>query len=500
MHRLRRFGCGVLSPLPGFSTLVFVLLMVVYPFTLAVRNYHVGDMDPSLALRAASLQLDLTWMHVATDIVAALYGAWVACKACSPRCPVAAPWRVGSSWRAYGVALCKGGMVCATAYVGAMLPTCIWTISRTQSGLPVSALVFGMTMPVVLFSFGFSLGVFVGSRWALVPAAGLALAYCIAGLLIPSRVPSGEVLPRAWGSSWMVVLPMVDSGMRSEPGVRFNPWMTTARAVFCLMVIACAWWACAMRASRFGEHNHTISWVYGCLVVPVVVYGVVMSLCGPHAWVRSTPFTPVCQRSTTGSVQVCAHPDDTAILHRYSKIVLSFDSWFPTDWSLREKYPVTVLLGNSFTSSDQAKTYNLTDRGMSLITRNGATPVQLQTDTANSTLDLSDVTDVASHLVDRWMPAPCAKRAMQDVFNINRLRDGADVTAYVREQMPMRMAELADWHVGVMPGSAHDQTAQNILELEDEQFRTMVRTHMSELEQCQVNPKQVAVTLSEETR
>ncbi|KFI61944.1 hypothetical protein [Bifidobacterium cuniculi] len=487
--KFMRYGSGLLAPLPGAGTAVFIVLMTLYPLALGARNYRIGDSGEGLVWRPAALQLDLTWMHVLTDVVAALYGAWCSHKALSPRCPVGAPWNGGSQWRHYGIPLVKGCLICALTYATAMTPSIGWTLWQTGASFPWETLLFGMTMPAILFAVGFTCGVLMGNRWALPVSGLLASGYvCIGFLVVHPTIPNG-VFPRHWGSRWMAVFPLADSGMGTEPGIAIDPWMVVVRLAFTAVVVLSSWCACAVYADGYGRSAMRARSLAAWLA-PVLACSLAIGTAGPYMWVRSAPFTPVCEETQPAGIRVCSHLEDSMMRQRYLQLFSSFVTWFPEQWEPLQEHPLTVLLGNAFTTTDGTRPYNLTDDGLQLAMTTSGTTVRLHTDTVLSGDDIAqNVLDIAIRATDQWIPAPCAATAREQVFNRTTLSDNADVTAFLLQEMPYRMAALSGWDSGILPGSAQDEAAQAVDASDDERFRDFIEHNINGIDTCGITPQ-----------
>lgn len=487
-RRPQRLGIGILAPLAGPSTAIFVLLMAAYPLLMSLRNYGLGGLGPDPVLRESALLVDLTWMHLGTSCIAILYGTWLAAKVASSRCPINAWWSSGCMVRRFITPMGKGAIICAGAYGAAMLPAITRTQYTTTAAFPWGAWIFGMTMPAIMFVFGYAIGVFIGNQWALVPSLVVALLYAASGFFVRTSMPASDVYPRHWGSRWTGVLPVVDSGMGFEPGLRLDRWFVVIRCVFRMVVLCSCAVGCMAFAGGYGWKTWKAASV--SIITPIVIVGLIIGYMGPRPWVRSEPFMPVCKQVTGVALTICSHPDDTAVRDKYTRALTSFASWFSPKWALSRQRAITVLLGNSFTSSDPNRPYNLTEAGSRMVTAGGPSVIQMHTDTVSAaTIDFSDIRDLSTALIDIWLPAECAAEARRHVFDRDQLMNGADVTAFILTQLPDRMDNLAGLgHGYTLTGAARDEAARILMAMNDEQFRKFVTDHEASIGACQVSP------------
>lgn len=496
----RARGNGLLTralhPLSPVSSLVFFVAMLAYPLVLAVRNYGVASSLPGLPPTNAALQLDLTWMHVASDVIACMYGAWCSYKACSARCAVNPPWSGGNPVRRYGVPMAKGAVISALSYALACLPAVVKTIHDGSGPFPLGSLLVGMSALAMMFVFGFALGVVWGSRWSLVPAAIVPMVLIWVGVMaVRPSFPSGRIFPRLWGSSWGAILPVVDTGIGSEPGLRVNPQAVALRMAVMLLVAFVSVAACAMCSLPW---RHASVRVVSCLTVLFLIpaaSGGVAALVGPAQWERSAPFTPRCESIGESGMTVCSHPDDSAKLGRYVRYMQSMASWFPPGWVHEHQGMdgIVILLGNSFTPTTSDAQWNLTRRGSEILDGLGGKPIEILTDTITTrTGRYSDLLDISSYVTKAWIPADCAASAAGAVDSQKSLDDPAALTAFVLDQVPYRMRNIAyAKSLGSLPGGAQDKAASVLNDADDETFRIFVRSNMQALDQCAMTPQQV---------
>lgn len=488
----------LLNPLSPVSSLVFFLSMMVYPAALSVRNYGVGRSDASpWVLTDAALQLDLTWMHLMTDVIACIFGAWSAWKACSPQSMVAPPWIGGSAVRRYGVPVLKGAALCSLAYATGCLPAIVQTLQSTGGLAPLGALLMGMAMPAAMFALGYALGAIMGSRWSLVPATLLPAALCWGSVfLLMPRTPKGDVFPRAWGSPLAVAMPVMDTGIGAEPGLSINPSAVTVRWVLVAVVLTASTAACILTAQWW---RPGLSWIVAPLAVLLLVptaAGGLVAMSGPAEWRRSAPFTPVCKSIDGVPLSVCAHPDDGAQLRRYIRYMHSVASWFPKD-SVEGSSGLVLLLGNAFTPTSHGQAWNLTDRGLTELQHLGGKKIQVMTDTVTErTGQYSDLADITETIVKEFIHADCSAMALKNVYKQRTLDDGASVSAFVLEQLPQRMRETAYEALGggngsSGMGSARGPAADLLNDATNEEFHAYVRRNLSEIERCAVTPSDV---------
>ena len=488
----------LLNPLSPVSSLVFFLSMMVYPAALSVRNYGVGRSDASpWVLTDAALQLDLTWMHLMTDVIACIFGAWSAWKACSPQSMVAPPWIRGSAVRRYGVPVLKGAALCSLAYATGCLPAIVQTLQSTGGLAPLGALLMGMAVPAAMFALGYALGAIMGSRWSLVPATLLPAALCWGSVfLLMPRTPKGDVFPRAWGSPLAVAMPVMDTGIGAEPGLSINPSAVTVRWVLVAVVLTASTAACILTAHWW---RPGLSWIVAPLAVLLLVptaAGGLVAMSGPAEWRRSAPFTPVCKSIDGVPLSVCAHPDDGAQLRRYIRYMHSVASWFPKD-SVEGSSGLVLLLGNAFTPTSHGQAWNLTDRGLTELQHLGGKKIQVMTDTVTErTGQYSDLADITETIVKEFIHADCSAMALKNVYKQRTLDDGASVSAFVLEQLPQRMRETAYEALGggngsSGMGSARGPAADLLNDATNEEFHAYVRRNLSEIERCAVTPSDV---------
>ena len=488
----------LLNPLSPVSSLVFFLSMMVYPAALSVRNYGVGRSDASpWVLTDAALQLDLTWMHLMTDVIACIFGAWSAWKACSPQSMVAPPWIGGSAVRRYGVPVLKGAALCSLAYATGCLPAIVQTLQSTGGLAPLGALLMGMAMPAAMFALGYALGAIMGSRWSLVPATLLPAALCWGSVfLLMPRTPKGDVFPRAWGSPLAVAMPVMDTGIGAEPGLSINPSAVTVRWVLVAVVLTASTAACILTAQWW---RPGLSWIVAPLAVLLLVptaAGGLVAMSGPAEWRRSAPFTPVCKSIDGVPLSVCAHPDDGAQLRRYIRYMHSVASWFPKE-SVEGSSGLVLLLGNAFTPTSHGQAWNLTDRGLTELQHLGGKKIQVMTDTVTErTGQYSDLADITETIVKEFIHADCSAMALKNVYKQRTLDDGASVSAFVLEQLPQRMRETAYEALGggngsSGMGSARGPAADLLNDATNEEFHAYVRRNLSEIERCAVTPSDV---------
>lgn len=488
----------LLNPLSPVSSLVFFLSMMVYPAALSVRNYGVGRSDASpWVLTDAALQLDLTWMHLMTDVIACIFGAWSAWKACSPQSMVAPPWIGGSAVRRYGVPVLKGAALCSLAYATGCLPAIVQTLQSTGGLAPLGALLMGMAVPATMFALGYALGAIMGSRWSLVPATLLPAALCWGSVfLLMPRTPKGDVFPRAWGSPLAVAMPVMDTGIGAEPGLSINPSAVTVRWVLVAVVLTASTAACILTAQWW---RPGLSWIVAPLAVLLLVptaAGGLVAMSGPAEWRRSAPFTPVCKSIDGVPLSVCAHPDDGAQLRRYIRYMHSVASWFPKD-SVEGSSGLVLLLGNAFTPTSHGQAWNLTDRGLTELQHLGGKKIQVMTDTVTErTGQYSDLADITETIVKEFIHADCSAMALKNVYKQRTLDDGASVSAFVLEQLPQRMRETAYEALGggngsSGMGSARGPAADLLNDATNEEFHAYVRRNLSEIERCAVTPSDV---------
>ena len=489
----------LLNPLSPVSSLVFFLSMMAYPAALSVRNYGVGQSDASpWALTDAALQFDLTWMHLVTDVIACMFGAWSAWKACSPRSMVAPPWIGGPSVRRYGVPVLKGAALSSLAYVAGCLPAIVQTLRFTGGSVPVGALLMGMAVPAAMFALGYALGAIMGSRWSLVPATLLPAALCWGSLvLLMPRIPKGDVFPRAWGSPLAVVMPMMDTGIGAEPGLSINLSAVTVRWILVAVVLAASTAACMLTAHQW---QPGLSWIVAPLAVLLLVptaAGGLVAISGPAEWRRSAPFTPVCKSIDGVPLSVCSHPDDGAHLKRYMRYMRSVASWFPKD-SVEGSSGLVLLLGNAFTPTSHGQAWNLTGQGLAELEHLGGKKIQIMTDTVTErTGRYSDLADVTQAIVKEFVHADCAATALKNVYKQRTLDDGASVSAFVLEQLPQRMRETVYESMGSRGsgasgmGSARGPAADLLNDATNEEFHAYVRRNLSGLERCAITPSDV---------
>ena len=488
----------LLNPLSPVSSLVFFLSMMVYPAALSVRNYGVGRSDASpWVLTDAALQLDLTWMHLMTDVIACIFGAWSAWKACSPQSMVAPPWIGGSAVRRYGVPVLKGAALCSLAYATGCLPAIVQTLQSTGGLAPLGALLMGMAVPAAMFALGYALGAIMGSRWSLVPATLLPAALCWGSVfLLMPRTPKGDVFPRAWGSPLAVAMPVMDTGIGAEPGLSINPSAVTVRWVLVAVVLTASTAACILTAHWW---RPGLSWIVAPLAVLLLVptaAGGLVAMSGPAEWRRSAPFTPVCKSIDGVPLSVCAHPDDGAQLRRYIRYMHSVASWFPKD-SVKGSSGLVLLLGNAFTPTSHGQAWNLTDRGLTELQHLGGKKIQVMTDTVTErTGQFSDLADITETIVKEFIHADCSAMALKNVYKQRTLDDGASVSAFVLEQLPQRMRETAYEALGggngsSGMGSARGHAADLLNDATNEEFHAYVRRNLSEIERCAVTPSDV---------
>lgn len=488
----------LLNPLSPISSLVFFLSMMAYPAALSVRNYGVGRPDASLrVLPNAALQLDLTWMHLVTDVIACMFGAWSAWKACSPRSMIAPPWIGGSAVRRYSAPVLKGAALCSLAYVAGCLPAIVQTLQSTGGSVPLGALLMGMAVPAAMFALGYALGAIMGSRWSMVPATLLPAILCWGSvvLLIP-RVPKGDVFPRMWGSALSVVMPVMDTGIGAEPGLRINPSAVAMRWILVAVVLAASTGACILTAHRW---RRSLSWIVAPLVVLLLVptaAGGLVAMSSLAEWRRSVPFTPVCKSIDGVPLSVCAHPDDDAQLRRYMRYMQSVASWFPKD-SVEGRSGLVLLLGNAFTPTTHGQAWNLTGQGLAELRQLGGKKIQVMTDTVTErTGRYSDLADVTEAIVKEFIHADCAATALKNVYTQRTLDGGASVSAFVLEQLPQRMRETAYESLGGGSaisglGSARGPAADLLNDATNEDFHAYVRRNLSDIERCTVTPSDV---------
>ena len=488
----------LLNPLSPVSSLVFFLSMMVYPAALSVRNYGVGRSDASpWVLTDAALQLDLTWMHLMTDVIACIFGAWSAWKASSPQSMVAPPWIGGSAVRRYGVPVLKGAALCSLAYATGCLPAIVQTLQSTGGLAPLGALLMGMAVPAAMFALGYALGAIMGSRWSLVPATLLPAALCWGSVfLLMPRTPKGDVFPRAWGSPLAVAMPVMDTGIGAEPGLSINPSAVTVRWVLVAVVLTASTAACILTAHWW---RPGLSWIVAPLAVLLLVptaAGGLVAMSGPAEWRRSAPFTPVCKSIDGVPLSVCAHPDDGAQLRRYIRYMHSVASWFPKD-SVEGSSGLVLLLGNAFTPTSHGQAWNLTDRGLTELQHLGGKKIQVMTDTVTErTGQYSDLADITETIVKEFIHADCSAMALKNVYKQRTLDDGASVSAFVLEQLPQRMRETAYEALGggngsSGMGSARGPAADLLNDATNEEFHAYVRRNLSEIERCAVTPSDV---------
>lgn len=505
------FLTRLLWPLSPVSTGIFSLAMLVVPLLLSVRNFGIGSDPSTLALSNAALQLDLLWMHLVPDIIACMFGAWSSFKASSRRSLISPPWRGGSlknDLRRYALPLGKGMFISLLIYCLSCLPAIIQTLAHTSGPSPLPALLMGACEPALLFALGFTLGVLMESRWSLAAAFVLSALLCWAGLMLFSpTIPSGKTFPRQWGSALGIVLPIIDTGMGSEPGITINPLALASRYALLLAFTATCLAAClaASRLWRLSSSSWLTSSVAILILVPALIGGT-LAWSGPKIWIRSASFTPLCTEIPRIQVSVCSHPDDKARNRRYYSYMRSAAGWFPQSQPSLEKSQekiknITLLLGNSFTSTQTTSPWNLSRRGLSLVKNRKGLVLQVSTDTlTQETAPYSDLARVMAYLSDHRLHAPCAQNALQKINNLDRLTTGPEVTAYIFEQLPQRMASLAYSKNGGSPqsifaDSSQDKTVQLLQNSPDSRLQSFVAKNLPALEKCTISPQEVSKQL-----
>lgn len=518
-HKRNHFAIDNLEithPLSSISTMVFIIAMLLYPLMTSISNYRIGQ-DAALRVTSnAALQLDLTQMHLFADIIACLWGAWAACRACAAHSMIRPPWSGGSPVRAYGIPMLKGSLICAVTYLLAVTPAMVQTLLLVDGPPPVGAALMGMAVPATMFSLGYALGVICASRWATVPALLISATICVGGMLLTlPRIPEGRTAERAWGSPWATALPIMSTGLGSEPGISINPWAVVVRIALSTAIMGCAFWSCTLIAQHWGTMKRlwlTVVSLAVSLALPAALCTLV-GLAGPSPWLRSKPFTPVCS-PVGGNITVCSHPNDSTRRQTYLLWMKSVASWFAAEdangnSAMNRTLGTVVLLGNAFTPTEaEAATghaWHVTEQGEIMIRNAGDDVVQMMTDTVTErTSEYSDLSDLTTHIANKALQAPCSQEAFAKVMDDDALSDGASVTAFVRVQLPYRMradayAQTGGGTGGTRSGGAQDKAAQLLSNASDDDFREFVRNNLDALRQCQVTPQQVLYSSLAET-
>lgn len=490
-------------PIPLVSTIVFFALMVAYPLMLGFRNYGIGQGAGSVMLSNAQLQLDLSWMHVTSDVVAGMYGAWIAYRVCSARSMICPPWK-GVPTSRYAIPMVKAGLVCACSYVIACGPAIYMTMRSVGGPFPWYPLLSGMVVLFAMCCFGFAVAVITGSRWSLLLVGLILFLLCVAGMYaIRWPTPEGVTFPRTWGDPLSLVLPISDTGIGAEPGLHMTTWGVVVRAGFYLIIAVGALAACGVFSRSWMKNHkaHVVKAVCVLALVPIVAGGLVAWV-GPGMWARAEPFTPVCDNVEQSGVVVCSHPDDTAKQHRYVSYVRAALAWMPQAGTHDDRgrhHDLYFLLGNSFTAASSSERWNLSDQGKTMIPHANATVIELMTDTITMKNSVySDPADMMRAIVENKLPAPCAASAAQTVFEQDALHGGADISAFILEQLPtaMRATAYGSMPVGLssqyyVDGSS-DKTIKILGTADDQALQDFIHRHATEIGTCSLTPETVA--------
>ncbi|WEV52274.1 hypothetical protein [Bifidobacterium sp. ESL0704] len=501
----KRFHPGVLLwPLPFFSTLLFFVLMMAYPLILGIRNYGILNAPGTVGVSNSHLQLDLSWMHVFSDVLAGVYGAWLSCAIYRSQSMIAPLWK-GIRASRYVVPMAKAGLLCAFSYLLACLPAIVRTMSASPGPFPLLPLIGGMMVLSVCCCFGYAIGVMTGSKWSVV-GVGIALALlCLGGFFaVHPRVPEGSTSPRVWGNGLSAVLPVSDSGIGAEPGLRMSVPGFIVRAAFFLAVAVVCLLACLyMAQSTITRHRAAAIKAICAIVVIPVALGFSIALSGIGIWLRTGPFTPVCENIEQSGVTVCSHPDDQAHRSRYAGYVRSALRWMPTDQISGGQVPAKklyLLLGNAFTPETNQEQWNVDDEGKRMIPENGPNTeaIEIMTDTATQkNRDYSDLSMVMQVIVSQYLPAHCAQVASRTVFEQKTLRNGADVSAFILGQLPIAMRDNAYGNTDTGLSSmydiegASDRTIKELGSATDSQLQGFIKRNAAAIETCALTPKQV---------
>lgn len=489
-------------PLPASSSLVFLLLMIAYPLTLGSRNYGFGQAPGSVIVTNAHLQLDLSWMHVLSDVFAAMYGAWVAYKACSPRSMISPPWR-GTPVSRYVIPMVKAGLLCAVSYPIACAPAIYVTLANSPGPFPWYPLLSGMAVLFAMCCCGFACGVITGSRWSVLIIAIMVLPLCAAGMfLIHQPIPQGDTFPRTWGNPLSLIMPVSDTGIGAEPGLRMTFSGFLVRTAFFLIVAVSSVLACVVVSYTWtlSRRTYYIKATTALLVMPVLTAGGIAWV-GPAMWARTEPFTPVCENVEQSGIVVCSHPDDIAHRRQYVHYVQAALQWVPATgrYNTANHGDLYLLLGNAFTPTGSDTHWNITKQGTVMISDANATAIELMTDTVTTrNSQYSDLSDMMRAVVERELPAPCAADARSTVFKQDYLHDGADITAFILEQLPLAMRATAYNSVPVglttqyYVDDSSDQTIQILGTADDHALQSFISRNAADIESCSLTAQKVA--------
>lgn len=501
----KRFHPGALLwPLPLFSTILFFALMMAYPLMLGIRNYGILDAVGTVGVSNAHLQLDLSWMHMFSDVLAGVYGAWLSYAIYRSQSMIAPLWK-GVRASRYVVPMVKAGLLSALSYPLACLPATVRTMSVSPGPFPLLPIIGGMTVLFVCCCLGYAIGAMTGSKWSVV-GVGIALALlCLGGFfVVRPKVPEGTTSPRVWGGGLSAVLPVSDSGIGAEPGLRMSVPGFIVRTVFFLAVAVACLLACLYVAqSTITRHRAAATKAICAIVVIPVALGFSIALSGIGIWRRTGPFTPICEDIEQSGVTVCSHPDDRVHHRRYAAYVRSALQWMPADQISGGQVPAKklyLLLGNAFTPETNQEQWNVTDEGKRMISANGpnAEAIEIMTDTATQkNRDYSDLSMVMQVIVSQYLPARCAQAASKTVFEQKILRNGADVTAFILGQLPIAMRDHAygnnDTGLSSMYDieGTHDKTIKTLGSATDSQLQGFIKRNAAALDTCTLTPKQV---------
>lgn len=497
-HKKCTIVSHIMSPLSLISSCVFSLFLIAYPIFLGVANFLAHNNNYALWLR-----IDVTWMHCLSDIVACIFGAWCSCKACSPRCLVNPAWCAGKSASRYAIPILKGAILCSLLYCVSILPTVIQS-DVNITNFPYFPLLCGGVTPSAFFAIGFTLGVIIGNRWAIVFSALLSFAIiwcCIYGVIIMRNgtIPQGDIFPRYWGSSLYAILPVSDAGIGAEPGLRMNPWLVTLRIFFvCVVIVSCI--LCCAHIRYFWQKGSywRIKAISLSLIMPIVC-ACCIAMWGPKPWIRSGPFVPQCTTFKDTAFSVCVHPEEAYIRKlRAVKHLKTVASWFPKNQRDSQGKGIVLVLGNAFTPTNTEKSWNLTNSGLIKLRNLKATVIQQQTDTfVRRSEKYGDMTGIAQEVLQRFVPAKCASSAMKEVYVKKNLDSNASVTAFLLAQLPSRISNDVYGSYGFIPGEANDKVAMSINNADDAKLKQFVKNHVKELNQCLITPQQVLSELGD---
>lgn len=481
-------------PLTTSSTLIFLIMLVIYPIIGGMSTFH-------RSADLASLTYDATFLHTIPDIVACMFASWEGARISGSLSLINPPWCAGSEWRSHGIILAKLILIAALSYPISLIPM-LFTCKgiQTPAEIPWTVIISGSCFIASTAALGYALGVILGSRWA-IPAAGLIVTGLDwLGIFALQSSASRGTHPSSFGSPVSLLFPVLPSTAGGEPGLTMAPaallWQIIFRCAIIMICLSTCILYTTLWRGRSTEIQEKLTSFMALLLASALLGAVVIST-GPLVWRRAQPFTPTCDTADNSDITVCSYPTDVINAQTYTTYATSFASWNPGNTSPANT-TYTLLIGNAFTPSSKEQRWNLTKEGERLI-HHSAHIIQMDAANGTQTASLSEFAQqYASGLVGNCSTKPVQHQNTTHLDVTQPLSSSKQINDYLVWRLANAMSELAEYEASgrstpttIDMYAGHDRVHRSFSQASNADLRSFYRRNRQKIQSCSLTPADV---------